>query len=140
MGFVDWIVKRIKPVRFWSEKEWNNLTPKEKIWIWYKHHWTMKNTGSGEVDQIINPIKEVLLYGGILLIITNDPVLVTILAICYVIVNTLLQWFMGNWMDKKDLIALGQEISNRRNNVFREMRNGKLNYKYNTKKKGFNNV
>jgi hypothetical protein len=128
------VIKKRKP-RLWKEKEWAELTPKERIWIFYKHHWTMKNIGSGEVDQITNPVKELILYGGILIILFKDPVLVVIGAVCYVVGNTFLQWYIGTWKDKKDLIALEQEISNRRNLVFREMRKGILQYKYKRKTK-----
>jgi len=132
----DWLASKIKRPRLWSDEEWENYTSKEKLWIWYKHHWYIRSTGSAEVDQFTNPIKEIILYGGIIL--SNVALALMYLGIeiryftmifivgisCAIlwIGNFALQWKLGNWIDNKDLIALGKEIDVRRTKVFREIR------------------
>lgn len=142
--FTEWFVNRfVKRVRFWEEKEWRQRTPKERIWIWYKHHWKMKNEGSSEVDQITDPIKEVVLYGGIITLTLNSFLLAQGISVNFIELTNLVylgamvlwlilfgvQWWIGNWKDKQDFIALNMELENRRNKVFREMRGGKLEFK-----------
>jgi len=152
-NLILWFVKKfVSRIRLWDQKEWDGLTPKEKLFIWYKHHWGLKNQGSGEVDQVTAPIKEAILYGGIIILVferiletvgiqTNVFTLMTIVAVsCGILwlINFTVQWMLGDWMDRKDLIALKEEIVNRRNLVFREirrmMKSGKVSYNYKSKK------
>ena len=133
---VDWAAFKINKPRFWTNEEWDKFSSKEKLWVYYKHHWTIKGYGSAEVDNFTTPLKELILYGGIIL--SNAMValiyfkiefdyfsLMSIVGItCAIlwIINFAWQWMLGDWKDKNDFIALEQEISNKRNKVFREIR------------------
>lgn len=130
------LVKYIHRPRFWTKAEWEILNPKEKLWIYYKHIWFLKNSGSAEVDIFTNPLKEVIFYGGIILaniqiymLLYNIQIdmivvsfLIVIMGFCLYITNFYLQFRVGNWKDDKDFIALESEIPNKRVIAFREIR------------------
>ena len=65
---INWFAKTRKVPRLWTKEEWNTRSSKEKIWIWYKHHWYIKGVGSAEVDNFTNPIKEIILYGSLIIL------------------------------------------------------------------------
>ena len=134
--FVNWFAKRIETPRLWTDSEWRKLTPKEKCWIWYKHVLYIKGVGSAEVDQVSNPIKDWILYGGIILsnislamialeIETNYFALIGVVGVTVIvlwIINFAWQLKIGDWKDANDLIALEQEIGNKRNKFCRDIR------------------
>lgn len=117
---------RIKRIRFWSEEEWGSLTDKEKIWIWYKHHWQLIGQGNAEVDTILFFTQgEFLTLMGIWtanVAVWNLPMWAIPAPFVLFIVNKYIMWKIGNWKDDKDLIALETEWGNRRNKVYREIR------------------
>lgn len=131
---VEW--KCQEPIHLWGETEWNDLLPKQKVWLWYKDVWYLKNSGSGEVDQFTNPIKDTLLYGGIItttitllllyakIQVNPITILLSVAVLCLVayVLNFILQWRLGNWKDKKGLIPLEQELNNRRDLFCKELR------------------
>jgi len=133
---VNWFSKKIRKPRLWTGIEWKKLTPKEKCWIWYKHVLYIKGVGSAEVDQVTNPIKDWILYGGIVL--SNITLAMTALGlkidyfaivgmvgltvIVLWIVNFVWQLNIGDWKDANDLIALESEITNKRNLFCRDLR------------------
>ena len=130
------LAKYINRPRFWTEKEWDILNPKEKLFIYYKHIWFLKNSGTGEVDIVTNPLKDTIFYGGILLANIQMAMLIYNIKIDMIIVlsliayaglylyllNFYLQFKLGNWKDKRDFIALESEIPNKRVTAFREIR------------------
>ena len=135
-SFIEWVSKKVGIPRLWTKEEWHKLSAKEKVWIWYKHHWYIRGIGSGEVDQFSNPVKEIILYGSLVILtverlyamagieIGATQLLFTVGIICVIVwlVNFVLQWFIGNKIDNLDLIALNSEIGNRRQIAFRELR------------------
>lgn len=136
MSKIDWFADNIaKRVRFWSDKEWSKLNSKERIWMWYKHHWFIKNAGSTELDIVTNPLKEIVLYSGVIIttittfiIATGIEVnqyfvvagVLTGLTILWII-NWIFQWYIGEWKDKKDLISLENETGNKRQKIYRKL-------------------
>ena len=140
-SFVEWSAKRIGIPRLWTKTEWNACSAKEKLWIWYKHHWFIRGTGSAEVDQFTGPAKEILLYGSLVILtverlyamagieIGASQLLLSVAVICIIVwlANFVLQWFIGNKIDNLDLIALSTEIGNKRQIAFRELRESARN-------------
>ncbi len=132
----NWFAKIINPPRLWTKEEWKGLSSKEKIWIWYKHHWYIKGVGSAEVDNFTNPVKEIILYGSLIILTTErlfsmagiaigpTTLLLTvgIIGIILWTANFVIQWCGGNKIDNLDLIALTNEIGDRRKIAFRELR------------------
>jgi len=133
---LNWFSRRIGRPRLWSKKEWNASSSKEKIWVWYKHHLYLKGLGSAEIDQVSDPVKEIILYGSIIILTVErlyamagitvgaEQLLVTVGVVCiaFWISNTIMQWIIGNKIDNLDLPACGEEINIRRNKLFREIR------------------
>ena len=153
VNLVDWFVgtRFFKNPRLWTEKEWSTRSSKEKLWVWYKHHLYIKGLGSAEVDQVTEPLKQLVLYGSIIILtierlyaMANIPVgatqlLFTVGIICVILWtgNTILQWLIGNKLDNLDLEAWTIEIGNRRNKVFREIREAREKEKWRkSKQKG----
>lgn len=142
-AIMEFVVKRTSTPRFWEE-EWKAYNTKEKFWVLYKHHWTMKSYGSAEFDQFTTPIKEMILYGGI--IMSNVAIALIYLKIeldyfallsfvsttCVVLwlVNFAVQWWLGDEMDKRDLPALSSEIGSKRTIAFRELRKATMKEKW----------
>ena len=124
--FVAW--RCPKPLRFWTEKEWKVFSPKKKIWIWYKHNWNLMNQGSGEIDHVLLFAKPENWYKLIAVAALFEAAwhipwwVAVVLFIPLEVLNYILQWWIGEVKDRKDLIALEAEISNRRNMVYREIR------------------
>lgn len=132
----NWTATRISKPRFWTDEEWNKFSSKEKIWVWYKHHWNIKSYGSAEADNFTMPIKDLILYGGIIMAnalaaLAYFKIEFDYFALLFVVgisctvlwtINFVWQWTLGDWKDKNDFIALEQEIGNKRNKVFREIR------------------
>ena len=127
-GIFDNLICR-NPPRFWKKSEWKLMSTKERVWITWKHHMNLKSSGSGEFDQITTPVKEIILYGSVIFLAAEKmgipPAVVFPGVIGLWILNWLFQWALGNYLDKKDMLALSAEIGNRRNKVFRELRRGK---------------
>lgn len=131
----SWFVKtRVNRIRFWSEEEWKALTDKEKIWIWYKHHWLLIGQGNAEVDQLLFFTQgEFLTLFGMWMAnvgIWNLPIWTIPAPFVLFVFNKYVMWRIGNWKDDKDLIALETEWGNRRNKVFREIRKKEMNQKF----------
>ncbi len=134
--FVNWLSKKISRPRLWLENEWDTLSSLEKTFIWYKHILYIRGVGSSEVDQISNPIKDLILYGGIIL--SNVSIaflylgielnyftiigLVSFFCLIFWIINFVFQMRIGNWKDIHDLIALENEIGNKRDKFCRDIR------------------
>lgn len=53
----------------------------------------------------------------------NLPNWVWPFPIFFFFANKGVMWYVGNWKDKKDWIAWETELANKRNKVFREIRN-----------------
>lgn len=137
-GFIHWFVNTrfFRKPRLWSQQEWNVISDKEKLWVWYKHHLYVKGLGSAEVDQVTNPAKEIVLYGSLIILtierlysllgiqIGAAELLYTVGIGCVLFwaVCTIGQWLVGNKLDNLDFPAWDAEIGNRRNKVFREIR------------------
>ena len=135
-ALVDWFASKLKAPRLWSKEEWIKLSSKEQAWVWWKHHWMIRGTGSAEVDQFTGPVKEIVLYGSIIILtveklfamagisIGASQLLVTVAMVCIVLwtINFILQWLIGNKIDNLDLIALNSEIATKRTIAFRELR------------------
>ena len=135
-NFLKWSSEKISPPRLWSKKEWNTLSALEKTFIWYKQLLYIKGVGSSEVDQVSNPLKDLILYGGIILsnvsiaflylgIELNYFTIIGIVAVCcliFWIINFIFQMKIGNWKDIHDLIALEKEIGNKRDKFCRDIR------------------
>jgi len=135
---VDWLAgtRLIKRPRFWTEEEWCQFSNKEKVWICYKHILNIKGHGSGEVDIFVGPVKEFILYGGIILanilaalvylhIEINYFIvlgIVCVIAVVGWIINFVVQCKIGNWKNDQDFIALEADIEAKRHPVFREIR------------------
>lgn len=125
---VDWLIgtRLIKRPRFWDEEEWNKLSNKEQVWVFYKHHWTMIGVGNGELDNVLFFLKgEFITQAAIMALIVNAFGLPYWAYFAYPAlygVYKYVQWWVGNKIDKEDLIAMNEEIMNRRNKVFREIR------------------
>ena len=138
IGFIEWFIKTrlFKKPRLWEKKEWDSISPREKIWVWYKHHLYIKGLGSAEVDQVTTPTKEIILYGSVIILaverlyaianisVSAEQLIYTVGTVCVLlwVGNTVIQWVIGNQLDNLDLPAWDCEISNRRNKVFREIR------------------
>ncbi|HEU04635.1 MAG TPA: hypothetical protein ENH95_05940 [Nitrosopumilus sp.] len=140
-SLIERISKKIGIPRLWDKEEWNTYSAKEKVWIWYKHHWYIRGIGSAEVDQFSNPVKEIVLYGSLVILtverlytmagieIGATQLLLTVGIICVVVwlANFVLQWVIGNKIDNLDLIALNSEIGSRRQIALRELREAAKN-------------
>ncbi len=141
---LDKISNKIKIPRLWTKNEWEKLSSLEKCFIWYKQIFYIKGTGSAEVDQVTNPIKDLILYGGIILSNVSIAFLylgielnyftiigiVTITCILLWIANFIFQIKIGNWKDIHDLIALEQEIGNKRDKFCRDIRKATMEEKW----------
>jgi len=123
---IEWGSKKVYIPRLWTQQEWNKLSPKEKMWLWYKHHDTLMSTGNGELDKLLPFLKgEFLTTAGIFTVISIQLGLPTWMYFLYPILYVaykLFQWFIGDMIDKQDLIALSSEISNKRQIAFRVLR------------------
>lgn len=135
---INWFVttRFFKRPRLWDNKEWKTISSKEQIWVWYKHHLYLKGLGSAEVNQVTDPLKDIMLYGSVAFLMVgqfyemigipvNATQLLSTVAIAGILLwggNTILQWVIGNLLDNFDFPAWEAEIGNRRNNVFREIR------------------
>lgn len=125
---VDWIIstRLIKRPRFWTEEEWNQLSNKEKLWVFYKHHWMMIGVGNGELDNVLFFLKgEFITQAAIMALVVNAFGLPYWAYFAYPAlygVYKYVQWWVGNRIDAEDLIAINEEMTNRRNKVFREIR------------------
>lgn len=133
---LDWFSKKINRPRPWSKIEWEKLSSLEKSFIWYKYVLFLRGTGSAEIDQLTDPAKELILYGGIILSNVSIAFLyleielsyfsiigiVAITCIILWVVNFVLQIRLGDWKEIHDLIALEQEIGNRNNKFCRDLR------------------
>ena len=135
---VEWFVRQsfFKKPRYWTEEEWVKYSNKEMFWIWYKNILHIKGHGSGEVDIFVDPFKDFILYGGIILanilaalVYLNIEIdyfvilgVVCVVAVVGWVINFIVQHKIGNWKDANDFIALETELQNKRNPVFREIR------------------
>lgn len=126
-NFANWFSLKINKPRLWTEKEWKNLIAKEKIWIWYKHHWMLMGEGNAELDNLLFFMQgEFLMMMGIwatFVKVWGFPDWTILFPVALTLFNKFLQWKIGNWKDKKDLIALQKEIGNKRDRFIREVRN-----------------
>jgi len=125
-AFIEWFSKKIYIPRLWTKKEWVELSAKEKVWIWYKHHDNMMSTGNGELDKILPFLRgEFLTTAGIFAVLFVQLGLPQWTLFLYPILYfgyKLFQWYVGDQIDKRDLIALSSEIGNKRSIAFRELR------------------
>jgi hypothetical protein len=134
--------KVVKKPRFWTDEEWSRLNDKEKAWIWYKHHWTLIAQGNAEVDNILffTQGQFLTLFGMWIVVMKefNLPGYTLPLPFVWFIANKYIMWKIGNWKDKKDLIALENELSNKRNKFCRELREQEMKalYRKGLKKSG----
>ena len=123
---LDNVASGLKPPRFFSEKEWSGYNSKSKLWVKYKHFMMMKSQGDSEVS-----VLEGIIYLGIgavgALKFFELPIWLMIFFPVWLILTWGIKYAFGDYKDKKDLIALETELGNRRNKVFRELRelNGK---------------
>ncbi len=115
------IGSKLKPVRFFSQEEWNNLTPKEKVWITNKHHKFLRDIGDGEVNFFQGILYQIFGFMAFIKIMEYPEWIIYLFPLGWIIINYI-QWWFGNFMDKYDLPAFNTEIVNRRNMVFREIR------------------
>ena len=115
------LANRTKPPRFFSQEEWNAFNDKEKLWIKYKHFWVMKSQGDTEISVI-----EGIIYLGVgaatFLNYWNLSMELMYFFPVWLAGSWWLKYKFGDYKDRKDLIALESEVSNRRNKVFREIR------------------
>ena len=141
---VNFLSKRVKQPRYWTIEEWQRFTPEEKVWIWYKSFFFIKGLGSAEFDNITMPIRD--LIGLVLLIQANlmlyfvsagiqvnyFVVFMTTLGICALLYigNTVFQWFFGEFLDKRDLHALSQRVSEKRSMVSRKIMGERFDQKW----------
>ncbi len=136
--FLKWFASKIYTPRLWTEEEWIKLTSKEQVWIWYKHHDNLMSTGNGELDKILPFLKgEFLTTAGIFTVISIQLGLPTWTYFLYPILYVsykIFQWYIGDQIDKRDLIALSSEIGSRRTIAFREIRNNTNKEKWRKKK------
>jgi len=145
----QWIRKRIRNIlnffaskvfipRLWTKKEWDTYSSKEKVWIWYKHHDQMMSVGNGELDKILPFLKgEFLTTAGIFAVLFVQLGLPQWTLLLYPILYVgykLFQWYIGDQIDKRDLIALSSEIGSRRTIAFREIRSNTKKEKWRKKK------
>ena len=137
---IDNLINRISSIikipRLWTNEEWMKLSSLEKLFIWYKQILYIKGVGSSEVDQVSNPIKDLILYGGIILSNVSIAFLylgielnyftiigfVSVSCLIFWIINFVFQMRIGNWKDSHDLIALENEIGNKRDKFCRDIR------------------
>ena len=114
-----------KPVRFWTEEEWVQYTAKEKLWLKYKEFWMYVSQGNAEVDNILFFIQgqfvTMFIAWGVAMEVYKLPWWTFPVPFAFVIINKSAQYWIGRWKDKKDLIALETEHSNRRNILFRRL-------------------
>lgn len=137
--FSDWFAGKIHTPRLWSKKEWGSFTSKEKIWIWYKHHDNIMSTGNGELDKLLPFLKgEFLTTTGIFVVILNQLQLPPWTYFLYPLLYVgykFFQWYVGDQIDKRDLIAIASDVSNKRNLAFRELREKKKKEAWRSKQK-----
>ena len=118
---VNWLGSKLGPVRFFSEEEWLRMTPKERLWITYKHHLSMINAGEGEFNVFEQLIAGILAVIAFFKIMGFPDWTFWLVPPAYIGLKGL-KWKLGNWKDKKDFNALDVEIANRRNKFIREFR------------------
>jgi len=117
-------VKRFvhKP-RFWTKIEWSHLTDKEKLWIWYKHHWLMIGQGNTEVDNLLFFIQGqflTLMAAWLAMMAAwSLPAWTIFLPLIFFLFNKWVMWKIGNWKDIKDFITLETQLNNKRNQWYR---------------------
>ncbi len=125
-NLIEWASTKVYIPRLWSKDEWNRLSAKEKMWIWYKHHDALMGAGNGELDKLLPFLKgEFLTTAGIFTVISIQLGLPTWMYFLYpvlYIVYKAFQWYIGDIIDKQDLIALSSEIGAKRQIAFRELR------------------
>jgi len=121
--FVGRFVRR---PRLWDKTEWGKFTNKEKFWIWYKHHFMLIGQGNAEVDNLLFFTQgQFLQLMGIWMAnvaVWNLPAWTIPAPFAWFIVNKYIMWRIGNWKDNKDLIALEQENTNKRDIFVRQVR------------------
>ena len=129
--FVDWFSGKIFKPRLYSDKEWNSLVPKEKCWIWYKHHFHMIGIGNGELDNVLFFLRgEFITQAGLASLIVLELGLPYYYYFAYPVFffgYKYVQWWIGNQIDMRDLIALDSEITSKRTIAFREIRKASYN-------------
>jgi len=123
---VNWFSGKIYKPRLWTDQEWHKLTPKEKCWIWYKHHFHMIGIGNGELDNVLFFLRgEFITQASITVLLVKSfglPDWCYLVYPVFFFAYKYVQWWIGNQIDARDLIALDKEIENKRNFVFREIR------------------
>ncbi len=128
-SLIEWASKKVYIPRLWTKKEWVKFSAKEKMWIWYKHHDNMMSTGNGELDKILPFFRgEFIATAGIMAVLFTQlglPSWSYALYPVFYIGYKVFQWFVGDQIDKRDLIALSGEIGNKRSIAFRELREKK---------------
>lgn len=130
--FFDWLASKTNPPRFWTKEEWFKLNSKEKLWVLYKHHDNLLGIGNGELDRFLPFLKgdfitSLAAVSSLLILIKAPEWVFWVYPIFYMVIWKAVQWWVGNKLDEKDLIALQTEIGNKRNKVFRELRKKRIN-------------
>ena len=115
------IASKLKPIRFFSNKEWKKLNDKEKIWITYKHYWMLKGQGDAEISIIEALIIQVITWATVLQI-WGFNIWLMVFAPFVLLFSWWLKYKFGDYKDAKDLVTLETELSNKRNKVFRQIR------------------
>lgn len=135
--FVNWLSKKIYKPRLWTDKEWKQKNPKEKVWIWYKHHDALIGSGNGELDKVLP-----FLTGEFLTTTAAISVFIKMFGLpewfyflypAFYIGYKYVQWWIGNEIDKRDFPALTSEIGSKRTTAFRELRKAANNEEWRKK-------
>ncbi len=125
-SFIEWASKKVYIPRLWTKEEWEKLSAKEKMWIWYKHHDYLIGAGNGELDKILPFLTgEFLTTAGVMVAVftlLGFPEWSYAIYPVFYIIYKYVQWFVGDQIDKRDLIAVSSEIGNKRQIAFRELR------------------
>jgi hypothetical protein len=114
------IAAKLPPVRFFSVKEWSKMTDKEKIFMTYKHHYSLKMQGDSEIGLIEALVTQFVLVATVLKVFEQSWLIV--FAPPLLLMMWFLKWKIGDYKDKRDLIALETEFGTRRNRRFREFK------------------
>lgn len=126
INFADFIARKAPIPRLYEKKEWNKYNSKEKCWILYKHHFHMIGIGNGELDNVLFFMRgEFLTQVGIFGLIALNlglPLWGYFIYPVFFFFYKYVQWWVGNQIDKRDLVAIDSEITSKRSMALREIR------------------